>query len=99
TSVAVTGPTLYWMVTENANGGGIWSCPTSGCPSTLVNLTTVDSNPIQLVIDSRKVYWTDANLGLVNCAFSGCGAAPDLLSVVANVGFGGLAKDSLSNLY
>jgi hypothetical protein len=97
TSVAVVGQTLYWITTENANGGGIWSCPTSGCPTTLVNLTTADSNPFMLLVDSRVVFWTDLNLGVVSCPFSGCGTAPDTLSAMA--GTGGFARDSASHLF
>jgi hypothetical protein len=93
---------VYWANAGYAlDGGGfggyIATCGLAGCPSGMQTiLAPLESAPVDLVVNTSAVYWTDNNSGLVRmCSVGGCGQVPTTL-VTDPTTLSGIAVDSTS---
>jgi hypothetical protein len=75
-NIASTGSALYIAVngdpTNNDVGGGLYSCPMSGCAANATPMAAT-TGAEAIAVDGQYVYWTVVN-ALYKCPLAGCGS-------------------------
>jgi hypothetical protein len=79
--LAVYGGNLYW--TEGVvDGGGVYSCPTTGCAHRPTQIAGAQADAIFLAADDSGLYWANIAGGtIMHCPIEGC-AKPNVIASV-----------------
>jgi hypothetical protein len=96
--IAVGDGNVYWAnLGTSANnldgGGGIYTCPTTGC--TQARVLATGSYGATVILDAAHVYFA-LNASIYRCSLGGCTGAPTLLSggTAADLGGPSMAQDT-----